>query len=57
MNYHLEEKTKYCILFDRITLIGSTLKYSFALAVEEDYWILHAYLDTDTGEEIVLFKR
>ena len=57
MNDHLEEKTKYCFLFGRITLIGSTLKYSFALAVEDDYWILHAYLDTDTGEEIVIFKR
>ena len=39
MNDPSEEKTKYCFLCDRLTLFCSTLKDSFVLADEDDYWI------------------
>ena len=41
MNDPSEENTKDCFLGDRITLFGSTLKYSYVLDIEDDYWILH----------------
>ena len=45
MNDISEEKTKDCFLCDGITLFGSTLKDSFVLAVEYNYWDLHSLSD------------
>ena len=44
MNDPSEEKTKI-FLCVQLTIFGSTLKNSFVLAVEDNYWILHGLSD------------
>ena len=41
MNDPLEEKTMDCFLCDQLTFFNSTLKYSFVLAVKDNYWVKH----------------